>query len=122
MMISRFKYLVQAKYPSLACQTESSIPSEPQRAEGVRATPPSDTVKCNVRWDRNLRQCVDHTDPLFNVFESKEALRWVLFVRNIDARGWKLHMRDPESTGIQHKYLSYVGSFFQSTKLEICIL
>jgi len=37
----------------------------------------------------------------------------VLFVRNIDARGWKLHLRDPESSGNQTKYSSYGGSFNQ---------
>ena len=36
--------------------------------------------------ERNLRQYAHYAEPLFNKFTSKEALRWVLFLRNIDAR------------------------------------
>jgi len=41
-------------------------------------------------WGRNLRQYALHAEPLFNMFTSTEALRWVLFVRNIYAIyvGW----------------------------------
>ena len=42
-------------------------------------------------WERNLRQYAHRAEPLFYVFTSIEALRWVLLVRNIDARGWELH-------------------------------
>ena len=58
---------------------------------------------CNSQWEGNLRQYTRCIGPLFNVFTSKDALRWVLFVRNIDARDWELHLRDPES-----------GSFIQA--------
>ena len=64
-------------------------------------------------WERNLRQYSHHSEPLFRVFTSIEALRWTLFVRNIDARGWELHLRDPKSSGNQTKNLSYDGSVFQ---------
>jgi len=38
----------------------------------------------------------------------------VLLLRNIDARGWELHLRDPLSRSNQIKYLSHGGSFLQS--------
>ena len=67
-----------------------------------------------AHWERNLRQCAHHTDPLFNTFTSIESLRWTLFVRSIDVRGWELHLRDPKSRGNQTKYLSHGGSFIQA--------
>ena len=42
-------------------------------------------------WGRSLRQYAHRAEPLFNTFTSIDALRWTLFVRNIDARGWELH-------------------------------
>jgi len=63
-----------------------------------------------------MRQYEHREEPLFDVFTSVESLRWVLFVRNIDARGWELHLRDPENSGIQTKYLSHGGSFIQAWK------
>ena len=38
------------------------------------------------------------------------------FVRNIDSRGWELHLRDPESGGNHTKYLSHGGSFINECK------
>jgi len=66
------------------------------------------------RWERNMRQYAHHAEPLFNKFTSVEARLWVQFVRNIDARGWELHLRDPKSSGNQTKYLSHGGSFIQA--------
>jgi len=40
----------------------------------------------------------------------------VLFVRNIDALGWELHLRDPESSGNQTEYLYHGDSFLQVCK------
>ena len=65
-------------------------------------------------WERNLRQYAHRAEPLFDVFAAVEALRWVLFVRNIDARGWELHLRNPKSSGNQTEYLSHGGSFLQA--------
>jgi len=42
--------------------------------------------QCNAHWERNLRQYALRAEPLFDVFTSEEALRWTLFMRNIDAR------------------------------------
>ena len=47
-------------------------------------------------------------EPLLNRFTSIEALRWTLFVRNIEARGWELHLRDSRSGGNQTKLVSHV--------------
>ena len=69
-----------------------------------------------AHWERNLRQYAPRAEPLFDVFVSVEALRWVLFVRNIDARGWELHLRDPKSSGNQTKYVSHGGSFVPACK------
>jgi len=69
-----------------------------------------------------MRQYTHHTEPLFNTFTSIEALRWTLFVRNIDARGWELHLTDPESDGTETEYLSHGDSFFKSAGREIRIL
>ena len=63
-----------------------------------------------------MRQSAHHSEPLLNTFTSIEALRWKVFVRNIDARGWELHTRDPESSGNQTKYLSHGGRFHQTCK------
>jgi len=35
-----------------------------------------------------------------------------------DARGWELHLRDPESAGNQTKYFSHGGSFCQACEAE----
>jgi len=66
--------------------------------------------------ERNLRQYSHHIEPLFNTFTSIEALRWVLFVKNIDARGCELYLRDPESGGNQTEYLSRSEIFIQACK------
>jgi len=55
--------------------------------------------RCNAHWERNLHQYVYRVEPLFDVFVSIEAR--VLFVRNIDALGWKLYLRDPLSSVIK---------------------
>jgi len=71
--------------------------------------------KCNAHCERNLRHFAYRTDQLFNAFESKEALHWVLFVRNINVRGWK-------STGenLREKVLSspMTTCVFKSLKME----
>ena len=69
-----------------------------------------------AHWERNLRQYAHHAKPFFEVFTSKESLHWVLLVRHIDARGWELHLRDPESGGNQSKYLSHGGNFVQASQ------
>ena len=40
----------------------------------------------------------------------------MLFVRNTDAQGWELHLRDPESSGNHTEYLSHGHSFMQTCK------
>ena len=50
-------------------------------------------VRCIAHWEGHLRQDAHHAEPLFDEFTSIEAQRWALFVRNIDARGWELHLR-----------------------------
>ena len=63
-----------------------------------------------------MRQYARRTEPLFDVFTSIEALRWKLFSRNIDERGWELHLRYPFSSGKQTKYLSHGDSFLRACK------
>ena len=65
----------------------------------------------NAHWERNLHQYAHRTDPQFNVFESKEALRWVLLVRNIHVRGWELRLRYPSGTAVKARYLSHIDNF-----------
>jgi len=72
--------------------------------------------QCSALWERNIRQYAHHAGPLFSVFTSKEVLRWALFVRNIDVRGWELHLRDPWSSGNETKYLSHGGNVFQARR------
>ena len=45
------------------------------------------------------------------MFTSKEALRWVLFVRSIDVRGWELHLRIPRRNDNNHPFRSHSCSF-----------
>jgi len=71
---------------------------------------------CNAHWEGNLCQYAHYTEPLFNTFRSKEALRWVLFVRNIDARGWELHLRYPSSADTKPIYMPHTRSLFQVCK------
>ena len=65
----------------------------------------------NSHCERDLPQYAHRTDPLFNVFESKQALRWTLVVRTIDVRGWELRLRNPSGTAVKAKYLSHIDSF-----------
>jgi len=58
-----------------------------------------------AHWERNLRQYAHRAEPLLDMFPSKDARRWTLFVRNIDARGWELHLRDPKSSGVVYSSL-----------------
>ena len=60
--------------------------------------------QCNTHWERNRSQYTHQEKPLRDVFTSKDALRWALLVRNIDVWGWKLHLRDPGSSGNQAEY------------------
>ena len=71
--------------------------------------------RCNAHWERNPRQYAHYPEPLFDVFTSKEALRRVLFVRNIDVRGWTLHLTDPTSESAKPKHLPHDESF-----CEVC--
>ena len=48
--------------------------------------------QCHAHWENNLRQYAHHAKPLFDVFSSLSALRWTLFKRKIDVRGWELHL------------------------------
>ena len=66
--------------------------------------------------ERTMRQYAHRTEPLFRVFTPIESLRCVLFVRNIDARGCELHLRDPKSDGNETKYLSHDSSFIQASQ------
>jgi len=59
-----------------------------------------------------------YSESLFNIFTSIEALRWTLFARNIDARGWELHLRDSLSRDNQTKYLAHGGSCIEVGKAE----
>ena len=50
-------------------------------------------IRCREHWPELVRH-VDRADPqLFGRFDSKAALRWVLFTKGIDARGWELRRR-----------------------------
>ena len=65
-------------------------------------------------------QYIQQEKPLFDVFTSKTALRWTLFVTKIDVRGWKLHLRyswneDSESEDNQCELMSHNQSF-----IEVC--
>ena len=48
--------------------------------------------QCHAHWENNLYQYAHHAKPLFDEFTSVEALRWTLFKRKIDVRGWELHL------------------------------
>ena len=43
-------------------------------------------------------------------------------MRNIDVRGWELHLRDPENSGNQIKYLSHGDSFIQACQAEDLVI
>ena len=74
-----------------------------------------------AHWERNLRQYAHHAGPLFITLRSIEALRWVLFLRTIDVRGWELHLRDPESSGNQTECLSQLVAFsIRANPRRIC--
>jgi len=68
----------------------------------------------SARREMNLRSGVHYAKPLFDTFTSKEALSWMFFVRNIDARGWELHLKDPLSGSNQTEYLSHSGSILEA--------
>ena len=77
--------------------------------------------QCNAQWERNLRQYALHAEPLSNTFTSIAALRWTLFVRNIDARGWELHLKDPLSEDSKSEErnpsnMSHTRSFMETCK------
>jgi len=99
-MKDRFTYQALARASSLACRTEllSSFTSleEFGRLHGV-----IDSNRLHKsHWERNLCKYAHRAEPLFIMFTSIEALRWTLFVRNINARGWEQHLRDPEIEAI----------------------
>jgi len=73
---------------------------------------------CKSHWERNLHQYVYKSDPLFNTFTSIEALCWVLFVRNIDARGWELHLRDSRVAVTKPSTCPMMVALFKPAKLE----
>ena len=78
--------------------------------------------RCNAHWERNPRQYAHYPEPLFDVFTSKEALRRVLFVRNIDVRGWKLHLTDPTSESASQNTCHMTKFFVKSVKRDMWIL
>ena len=69
----------------------------------------------NAHWNTNLVQYAHHAKPLFNVMPSVEALRWTLFKRKIDVRGWKLHLKGPKGPNGKATSLSHDDSI-----LKIC--
>jgi len=74
--------------------------------------------QCKAHCAGYLRQDAHQQEPLLNTFTSIKALRWTLFVRNIDARDWELHLRYPESTGNETEYFCYGDGFIQACKAE----
>ena len=72
----------------------------------------------NAHWERNISQYTHHVESLLNQFTSIEALFWTLLVRNIDARGWELHLRGPESSGNQTEYFSHGDNLFKPANLK----
>ena len=121
MMINGLMYLVLARYSSPACRTEYSTSSPVTSFTSLEEFGRLHSVigsnkPSKSHSGRTLRLYAHRAEPLFRVFTPIEALRWVLFVRNIDARGWELQLRDPESSGNQTKYVSYGGSFLKACK------
>ena len=53
------------------------------------------STQCHAHWENNLRQYAHHSKPLFDVFTSLSVLRWTLFEKKIDVRGWELHLEGP---------------------------
>ena len=39
-------------------------------------------------------------------------------MRNVDAQGWELHLRDPYSSGNKAEYLSHDSEFLQGYQVE----
>ena len=64
---------------------------------------------CKSHWTRNFRQYEHNAEPLFSKFTSIDALRLTIFLRNIDARGWELHLRDSKSSSNQTEYFFHSG-------------
>ena len=69
--------------------------------------------QCDAHRERNLRQYAHHSEALFYKFTSIEALHWTLFLGNIDARGWELHLRYPGDKAIEPIYIFHGVSFLQ---------
>ena len=71
--------------------------------------------QCEPHWLKNLRKYAHRAEPLFDEFTSLEDLRFVLFDRKIDVRGWELHLiakndHDGKGKG-EHKYMTHGDSF-----------
>ncbi len=69
--------------------------------------------QCEPHWLKNLRKYAHRAEPLFDEFTSLEDLRFVLFDRKIDVRGWELHLitiMDHYGKG-KHKYMTHGDSF-----------
>jgi len=76
--------------------------------------------QCESHWLKNLRKYAHRAEQLFDEFTSLEILRFVLFDRKIDVRGWELHLEGPNEN--EHMPLNHNDSFFrvcQGGKVDI---
>jgi len=71
--------------------------------------------QCHAHWENNLRQYTHHAKPLFDEFTSVEALRWTLFKRKIDVRGWELHLE-----GLKTSLGASISSTHTNSLLHVC--
>ena len=71
--------------------------------------------QCHAHWENNLRQYAHHAKPLFDVFSSLSALRWTLFKRKIDVRGWELHLE-----GLKTSLGASISSTHTNSLLHVC--
>ena len=69
--------------------------------------------QCKANWEAHLRQYAHHAKPLFDVFTSVKALRFVFDARKIDVRDWELQFliaKNHYGKG-KHKYMTHKESF-----------
>ena len=67
--------------------------------------------RCRSHWP-TLASTAQHTGPLFSVFSTVEALRWVIFTNGIDVRNWELHQILKDELGInKHQTFTHSESF-----------
>jgi len=69
--------------------------------------------QCKANWEAHLRKNAHHAKPLFDVFTSVKALRFVFDARKIDVRDWELQFliaKNHYGKG-KHKYMTHKESF-----------